>query len=385
MTDAVEDWLNRVAQFANGPVADAAPGWSLGGAPAPGLIRDAAALGLTGIEVPPASGGQGLDFAAKVAAAERIAAVDFGFAMSLINSHNVAARLVQSAPPQVQARFVPAILTGEITACTALTEPGAGSDAGAMITTARRVPEGWCIAGEKAWIINARHAGVAIVHARCTGPDAGTGGAAIGAFVVDLTDPRVRLSPLDSALAQTSLGTGAIALNDVVVPESHLILPPGTAFKSILGEINAARSYVAAMCCAMLDAALDAAVAFGRQRQTFGRPLAGHQGWRLPLAQVRSELAAARALTDAAVAAGPDRVQILAAEAKINAVTMCQRHMPTVLHAMGAAGLSPHHCVARHLGAVQSAALTDGATAMLLERVAQLTGSVVRPEHATKG
>jgi alkylation response protein AidB-like acyl-CoA dehydrogenase len=101
-----------------------------------------------------------------------------------------------------------------------------------------------------------------------------------------------------------------------------------------------------------------------------------HQAWRLTLAQAQTDLAATQALTDravAAVTAQDPAAQILAAQAKVHAVQTAQHHLPALLHAMGAEGLRPTHGLTRHLAAVQSAALTDGAVAPLLERVARLT------------
>jgi alkylation response protein AidB-like acyl-CoA dehydrogenase len=298
-------------------------------------------------------------------------AAEFGFAMSEVNTHNVALKLSQSAQPAVKAAYLPRLLNGQATASTALTEAAAGSDFSAIQTRAVKIADGWQLTGEKTWITNGRHADTAIVYAQCG--DIGDS-RTIGAFVVDLTNPACSRFALESEISQTATGTGGFRLNGVVVPMDHLLLAPGTAFKSILTEINGARTYVAAMCCGMLDAALNVANAYGAARVSFGKPLAAHQGWRLPIAQAETALAAARALVDAAIvqiAKGGD-AQLVAAQAKIAAVATCQQHLPHVLHAMGAEGLRPQYPLIRHLGAAQIAGLVDGSTEMLLERVAKL-------------
>lgn len=362
-------FLGRVENFAQTSVAGAAPGWSLGGAPDPSLWQKAAALGLTGITTPQAQGGLGHSFDTLVKCCEALAAVDFGFAMALVNTQNVGLRLCLSATDVLRDRYLPPILSGKISACTALTEPGAGTDFAAITTRATQTADGWQITGEKTWIINGRHAGLAVVFAQC-GAVGDAGG--IGAFLVDLTQPSVTRYPISSGFAQETMGTGGFSLNQA---QADLLLPPGTAFKSILIEINAARTYVAAMCNAMLGAAMAQASAHGAQRQSFGKPLNQYAEWRHPLSVAQTDLDAARRLTAQAtahIAAGQD-AQLSAAQAKIAATEAAQRHIPNMLHAMGAAGLLPQYCFTRHLAAAQIAGFTDGATSILRARVARLT------------
>lgn len=365
-------WLSRIEAFAKQEIAPAAGRWTGASTPGKALLGQAAACGLTRLQVPVEDGGLGLSFGAKARACETLAAADFGFAMSVVNTHNVAAKLAHCAPAGLKARLLPDLLDGRARACTALTEAAAGSDFAAIRMTARQYAQGWLLNGEKIWITNARHASVAIVYAQCGRPGDRDG---IGAFVVDLDAPGAERFALDSDFSQVSAGTGGFRLSDYPLSAEHLLLEPGAAFKSILSELNGARVYVAAMCCGMMQAALEAARAYGAERQAFGRPLAGHQAWRLDIARCSAEIAASRALVAQAVAAieGDGDAQLLAAQAKIQAVASAQRQLAILLHAMGAEGLSPDRPFARHLGAAQIAALVDGSTEMLLERVAHLT------------
>lgn len=365
-------FLDRVAAFAAGPVRAGAPGWSMGESPAPDLFTEAARIGLLSMSIPPEHGGAGFGFATLARACELLAAEDFGLAMALVNTHNVALRLCRSAPPDLVARHLPGLLSGEVAACTALTEPGAGSDFAAIAARAEPEDGAWRLSGEKTWIINARRAGLAIVFAHCGTP---AGARSIGGFAVDLGLAGVTRHPVDSAFAQGAMGTGRLIFERTALPSGALILPPGSAFKSIMTELNAARTYVAAMCNAMTGAALAEAATYGSERHSFGRPLAAHQAWRMPLTEAETDLAASRALTTQAVAevgAGGD-AQLSAARAKIAATDCAVRHLPRLLHAMGAEGLRPERCFTRHLAAAQIASLTDGATTMLRERVARLT------------
>lgn len=365
-------FLDKVTHFAKGRVAPEAAAWSIGAAPEPALYQEAAALGLLGMELPKARGGQGVDFATRVAACEIMAGADFGFAMSLVNTHNIALRLCEEGQVAAVEQTLAALLSGQMHACTALTEPGTGSDFAAICTTARQVDGGWLLDGEKSWIINGRQAGLAVVYAQCAEIGDSSG---IGAFVVDLTVPGVTRYAIDSAFAQTSLGTGGFHLDGVKLPQEAMISAPGTAFKAILQEINAARTYVAAMCDGMLQAALDSAAAYGAQRLSFGKPLNQIPRWHAEFDAAERALTQARDVTRHAVAQvsqGAD-AQLAAAEAKIGSVTCAQTHLPRLLQLMGAEGLRPEHPFTRHIAAAQIAGFTDGATNILKDRVARLT------------
>ena len=161
------EFLGKVEKFATDTVAPASVGWSLGDAPDNSHFQAASALGLTSLELPESAGGLGYDFQTKAAVCDRLATADFGFAMSITNTHNVANRLCRSADAKLCNRYLTPLLNGQFSACTALTEPGAGSDVASLMTSATVTDDGWILHGEKAWIVNARHATVAIVYAQC--------------------------------------------------------------------------------------------------------------------------------------------------------------------------------------------------------------------------
>lgn len=362
--------LEAAQAFANTQVRPRAQAWGQAGADTRVLLPAAAEAGLLGLEVPLAHGGLGLSFACKWRVAEVLAAADFGVAMSLVNTHNVARHLAHSAVPEVAQRYVPDLLAGHRTGCTALTEPGAGSDFSAIGTQARRVGDGWQLDGCKAWIVNATHADVLVVYAQA---ESGSGARGIAAFVVDgLREGFVRDAAADTSAA-CSIGTGGFRLEAYRAGATELLHPPGRAFKAALDSINGARVYVAAMCCGMVAEGLRIATAYGAQRRSFGQTLHGHQGWRWVLADAAIELQAARLLVNAAsdcIDAGSD-AQAAAAQAKVFATRMAGRHIAALMHAMGAEGLRDVHPFLRHLAAAQVASLVDGSTEMLLERIAK--------------
>lgn len=343
--------------------------WDRGHADCRAVLPAAAAAGLLGLEVPVAHGGLGMSFACKRQVAEILAGADFGLAMSLINTHNVANHLARMAAADVARLLVPALLSGHRTGCTALTEPGAGSDFSAITTLARKVGDEWQLDGRKAWIVNGTHADVVVVYAQT---EPGSGARGIAAFVVDGSRSGfVREARADSTAAR-GIDAGGFVLQGYRARAEELLHPPDEAFKAALVSINGARIYVAAMCCGMVHESLRVASAYGALRHTFGKPLHEHQGWRWSLADAAIDLAAARLMVDAAAALIDDGsdAQTAAAQAKVFATRMAGRHIAALMHAMGAEGLREQHPLLRHLVAAQVATLVDGSTEMLLDRVA---------------
>ena len=362
--------LERTREFAQRHVAPQAALWARERSSCVGLFADAAKLGLLGLQVPLSQGGRGLPFSCKLQAAELLAAADFGVAMALVNTHNVAEQVARLGQPGLIQRLVPDLIAGRTSACTALTEPQAGSDFSAITTRAVAVPGGWRLDGSKTWITNAVHADVVVVYAQTLD---GAGAAGIAAFVVDAHRQGFRREPEPPMGPLPSMGTGRFRLESYFCAEDELLSPPGEAFGDILRAINGARSYVAAMCCGMVGECLRVASEFGSQRKTFGKNLLAHQGWRWQLADAAIDLEAARLLVGHAAAlvdAGAD-AQGASARAKVFATRMAQKHLSALLQAMGAQGLSEDYPFVRHLAASQVAALVDGSTEMLLERIAR--------------
>jgi len=364
--------LARAERFAREVVTPGAPLWEAQRRIAREAIEAAAALGLTAVEVPKDWGGLGLGFGLKAQIAETLGAADFGFTMSLINTHNVAAKLAREAPPGVARRYVPELLAGRRLGCTALTEASAGSDFGAIRTRAVRTPQGWRIDGAKAWITNAAEADVIVLYAQ-TEPC--TGGRGIACFVVDGRRGGFVREPAYALAGQHAIGTGGFRLEGYLARDDELLQPPGQAFKSALHSINGARCYIAAMCNGMVGEALRVAQAYGEVRHSFGQPLAEHQGWRWRLAEAATELAAGRLLVAAAaqaVESGAD-AQLAAAQAKLFCTRLAERQLPVLTQAMGAEGLRQQQPFGRHLAGARVASYVDGSSEMLLERIARLT------------
>jgi alkylation response protein AidB-like acyl-CoA dehydrogenase len=373
LTPAEQALIERTVALARDLVAPAAPRWERERRIGREGLAEAAEIGLTRLQVPLAQGGLGMSFTCKARVAEVLAGADFGFAMSLLNTQTAAAKLARDAAAAVAARYVPDLIAGRRLGCTALTEPGAGSDFAAIATTATRIDGGWRLDGAKAWITNAGEADVMIVYAQTAPASRGRG---IACFLVDGRRAGFARDPAFALGGQHTIGTGGFRLTGYVAADDEVLHPPGEAFKTALVSINGARAYIAAMCCGMVADALTRAADFGERRQAFGQPLAGHQGWRWRIAEAATELAACRLMVERAatlIDEGADAM-LAAAQAKLLATRMAERHLPRLAQAMGAEGLREHHPFSRHLIGARVAAFVDGSSEMLLERI----GAVMR-------
>jgi alkylation response protein AidB-like acyl-CoA dehydrogenase len=361
--------IEEADQFAQRHLAPNSAQWGRGIFDRCALFEPAGSAGLLSLQVPLEFGGSDLSFADKVKVLYKLARIDFSAAMALVNSHNVAVQLVKASPHQLAPRYVRDLLSGSIVACTALTEPDAGSDLGQIKTTAFRSGDGWLLNGSKTWIINAVHADGVVVYAQT---QVGSGVKGIAAFFIRADSPGFERVAVTTNSALSSMGIGGFRLTNVYCDSSHLLYQPGHAFVDIMGAINHARTYVAAMCCAMVSQALSDVSVYGHKRTAFGQSLDQYQGWRWQVAQAATALQAAELLVkDACVLIDKGgEVQTAAAQAKLFATNMAQTQLGTLLHAMGAEGFLDRYAFLRHLTAAHTASLADGSTAMLLERVA---------------
>jgi len=361
--------IEEADQFAQRHLTPNAAQWGRGIFDRRDLFEPAGSAGLLSLQVPLEFGGSDLSFADKVKVLYKLARIDFSAAMALVNSHNVAVQLVKASPHQLAPRYVRDLLSGSIVACTALTEPDAGSDLGQIKTTAFRSGDGWLLNGSKTWIINAVHADGVVVYAQT---QVGSGVKGIAAFFIRADSPGFERVAVTTNSALSSMGIGGFRLTNVYCDSSHLLYQPGQAFVDIMGAINRARTYVAAMCCAMVSQALSDVSVYGHKRTAFGQSLDQYQGWRWQVAQAATALQAAELLVkDACVLIDKGgEVQTAAAQAKLFATNMAQIQLGTLLHAMGAEGFLDRYAFLRHLTAAHTASLADGSTAMLLERVA---------------
>ncbi|MEM7254051.1 MAG: acyl-CoA dehydrogenase family protein [Pseudomonadota bacterium] len=364
--------IEDARRFGRERVRDAVLDWESAGRLPQSFISAAVQRDLLRIQVPREHGGLGHRYSVKMRVAEALSEASMPVAFSVVNLHNVIAKLAVDAPPSVASEFVPTMLSGERFGATALSEPGAGSDFSAIATQATRDGEGWRLNGEKGWITNAAFADVFVMYAQT---DASKGGRGIACFLIDAQrDGFVRAAP-ERLFGANVIGTGGFKLNDYYAPAEHLLHPAGEAFKKALNSINGARTYVAAMCCGMVDDALAQAIAYGKSRHAFGRPLLSNQGLRWALSDVATDLEAARLLTYRAAElvddGAPDAI-LAASHAKKYAAQMAERSLPVCIQGLGANGLRAANRLGHQLAGAKIAHYVDGSTEIQNERIAAL-------------
>ncbi|MEM7220272.1 MAG: acyl-CoA dehydrogenase family protein [Pseudomonadota bacterium] len=363
-----EAWLERGRAFAANYVAPRAADWERADGQPRDAFREAARLGFLGLEVPQPFGGADVNFMTKLAICEVLAGADMAFTFAMINTQNVAAKLARAADAARRRDLIEALMRGELLGATALSEPAAGSDFGAIRTRAVRVTDGWQLNGTKGWITNAGFADLFVLYAQT---DPAAGGRGVAAFLVDARRPGFRRGEIYEMGGARAIGAGEFHLDDYHVPDADLLSGPGEGFKHALGSVNGARVYVAAMCAGMIRDALETALAYGERRESFGAPLLDHQGLSWSLADVTAQLAALRALTrdaGALIEAGGDAV-LAAAVAKKLAGDVTTPAIAACMQAMGANGLKRDVNLSRHLLAARVATLADGSNEMMNERV----------------
>ncbi len=248
--------------------------------------------GLLGLLISESAGGQGGDVLAVGIAVEELAYADPAIAYLAFAANVSNALLAAHGSDEVRQRWVTRGIAGEAVICLALTEPGAGSDAANLSTRATRVDGGWRISGEKTSITQAVHADVAIVIAQTK---SGSGGKGIGMFLVDMDDPAVTTQAIRDP-GFKPLGRGSIFLDGVFVPDSHILGEIGRGFSMVMHEFDLSRTLIALMNIGTAQRALDMAIEYSKQRQTFGRPLAANQGVSFVIAEHSTYVSAVRAL-----------------------------------------------------------------------------------------
>lgn len=247
-------------------------------------------LGVLGIGLPEEFGGTGDEDPVLLGlATETLARADVNLASAPVQIGLIGSQLVHGTR-EVQERYLPAMIEGRETVAIALTEPGSGSDASALSSTARPVDGGWALTGEKTAITWACNASAALVYAREPGSTRSRG---VSCFLVPLDAPGVTVSPMPG-MGCLPLGWGSIHMDDVLVPVEHLVGEQGRGFHTVMDHFDFSRAALGLMCLGAARASLDESAVYATQRETFGRPIGDYQGVSFPLAEHATYLEAAR-------------------------------------------------------------------------------------------
>ena len=316
------------------------------------LFYQAGKLGLAGVSVPPEHGGSGMDVVAYSIVIEEISRVcaNMGVILS-VNNSLVCDPIDKWANEEQKKRFLEPLARGEKLGCFALTEPNAGSDAANQQTRAVREGDNWRISGQKVFITCGQAADVCLLFAM-TDPEKKSRG--ISAFLVDTESPGFDRSRHQVKLGVNASGTVEIFLTDVLVPHENLLGKQGDGFKIAMSTLDGGRIGIAAQAVGIATEAMEAAVRYAKARRAFGKPIADFQVIRFYLADMATEVDAARLLTRRAAAAKDSakknggRYGLEAAEAKLFAAEMAQRVTTKALQIHGGYGYTKEYPVERN-------------------------------------
>ena len=264
------------------------------------LFEQLAGLGLMGLTAPEEFGGAGADYISYALALIEIAAAD-GALSTIISIQNslIIAGILKDGTADQKARFLPGLTGGKTIGAFGLTESDAGSDAAAMRSRATRVEGGYRLNGSKQFITSGRIAGLAIIFA-VTDPEAGKRG--ISAFLVPTDRPGYSVDKVEHKLGQGASDTCALRFEKLFVPEDLRLGAEGAGYGIALSNLETGRIGIAAQSVGMAQAALEIAIAYAKERSSFGQPIIRHQAVGFRLADLATRLEAARQLVLSAAA-----------------------------------------------------------------------------------
>jgi alkylation response protein AidB-like acyl-CoA dehydrogenase len=315
-------------------------------------------MGLLGIWVPEEYGGVGADLKTSLLIAERIARVSGAVSLIFANcSDGVGPLLVASE--EIRARWLPGIASGELIPCFALSEPDAGSDAAGLKTKAVLRGEEWVINGNKIFCTNGSVGDIFTVFART-----GEGPRSVSAFAIPRETPGLLIGKDEKMLGLRGCPATELRFDNLRVPAEALIGEEGGGLRIALGSLDESRLNASAMALGVARGAIEAAVAYARERQQFGKPIIEHQGLAFLLAEVVTELRAGWAILGAAIEAlEAERGRassVQAAMAKLFCTDVAMRAVTEAVQVLGGYGLARDFRVERMMRDAKAFQIFDG-------------------------
>ena len=319
-----------------------------------------AELGFYGMLVPEQHGGCDIGYVAAALVLEEIGVADAACSTIVSVTNSVGCMpLLQYGTAQQQRDFLSPLARGEKLAAFCLTEPQAGSDASGLKTRAERQGDSYVLNGTKQFITSGKNADLAIVFA-VTDPTAGKRG--ISAFVVPTDTPGYRVASVEAKMGQRASDTCQIVFEHCSIPAVNLLGDEGQGYKIALGNLEGGRIGIAAQCIGIARAALEAAILYSREREAFAKPLAEHQAVAFKLADMATQIAAARQLTLHAAALKDAGEPCLseASMAKLFASEMAERVCSDAIQIHGGYGYLQDFPVERYYRDVRACQIYEG-------------------------
>jgi butyryl-CoA dehydrogenase len=359
LTPEQQAFKTQIEQFAREIVAPRAAAIDKSGEFPTDVMHAAAGHGLLGVTIPKAWGGAARDYISYALAIEAIARASATVAVSLSVTNSLVGELIAHAGrDQQRERWLRPLASGEAIGAFALSEPDAGTDAANQQTTAVRSGDGYRIRGRKVWVANAEEAAVAIVFA-CTRP--GLRGQGISAFLVPMNTPGITRTARADSLGVRGLGCMDLDL-DVTVSDDQVLGRVDQGFRIAMWALQGGRIAIAAQALGIGEAALDEAIAYAKSRQQFGQPIGNYEAIQWMLADMATELAAARMLTykAAAVKAGGGQGAIEASMAKLAASEAAHKAADKAMQVLASAGYRRGSVVERLFRDVRATEIYQG-------------------------
>jgi len=327
-------------------------------------------MGLMGVEIPESHGGAGGSLFMTMLAVESLSRVDASVAIQVDVQNTLVNYPIHAYGTDAQReRWLP-MLTGSTIGAYALSEPGSGSDAFALATRAEKVEGGWKLNGSKAWITNGGEAEVFVVFATVD-PDKGYKG--ITAFIVTRDAAGFTIGKKEDKLGIRASSTTSLHFESCFVPDAQVLGDVGVGYKIAIDTLNGGRIGIGAQMIGIAQGALDASVAYLKERKQFGKSLAEFQGIQFQVAQAATELEAARLLvynTARLRDAGHDIVRE-GAMAKLYASQMCARVTSLCVELFGGYGYTKDYPVEKFYRDAKIGTIYEGTSNMQLQTIAK--------------
>jgi alkylation response protein AidB-like acyl-CoA dehydrogenase len=336
----------------------------------PELIPKLFELGLMGVEVPEEHGGAGSTFFNSVLVVEELSRVDPSVAV-LVDVQNtlVVNALLRWGTDEQRRRYFPRLATDTVGAY-ALSEAGSGSDAFALRCRAARAGDDWVLNGQKLWITNAQEAGLYIVFATV---DPGQGYRGITAFLVERDTPGFAVGKQEHKLGIRASSTCELVLQDVRVPGANVLGEVGIGYKVAIETLNEGRIGIGAQMLGLAQGALDHTLRYIQERQQFGRPIGDFQGVQFQIAEMATQVEAARLLVynAARLKDGGQPFLIPAAMAKLFASEAAQKVSSTCIDLFGGYGFTREYPVEKLYRDAKIGTIYEGTSNMQKQTIAK--------------
>ena len=383
LDDDQRQLMEELRRFCDGEIAPKAEQRDQEGRFEDGLIAQLGEMGLFGLYVPVEYGGTGLDVVTYVMAVEELSRACGATGILMSAHHSLCVDpIINFGSEEQKQNYLPKLSSGEWIGCLSLTEPGSGSDAGAARCMAVEKDDGWHITGTKNFVTNGREAHVFLLIAVTNTDDPRR---RLSAFLVEKGTPGFELGKFEKKLGIRASSTAELIFEDCVIPKENLLGELGRGLKIGLSTLDGGRLGVAAQAVGISQAALEASIDYAKTRHQFNRPISAFQAIQWMLADMQTDISAARLLTrrGAWLKQNNRPYEAEAAMAKVFASEASSRVTNAAIQVFGGYGYCADYPVERHLRDAKITELYEGTSE--IQRLVIARKILSEPEWVTRG